>query len=300
MKSKRVLIMMIAALACILPAGTYALSLGELLITSGTGEPFRGEIELLPLTPTSPDEVHVSVPPDSMFQRFGLRKSRFFEQLHYSVINNGSLLLELSAVSPIPDSVTGFLLEVATRDEKTLKKYQLSPALPNEFTFENADIQQLNPGNKQPVRYEIEYINSVPFMVRHSDNTSQQVKQTGYASSGQKPVNYRVRKGDTLLKIATRKKVRGVNSNQMFFAIYRKNAATIRFNKLDKLYVGQSIRLPTVEEAQSVSKAEAYKFKKLYLKHYQRTIRQAKKKTHAGTRGVAARKAVKAKNKVFL
>lgn len=70
---------------------------------------------------------------------------------------------------------------------------------------------------------------------------------------------YRVKRGDTLVKIAQRNPVPGVNLDQMLIGLYRANKNAFIEGNINRLKVGHIIRTPVAAELQTIDKQEANK-----------------------------------------
>ncbi|MGK0271127.1 MAG: pilus assembly protein FimV [Cocleimonas sp.] len=78
-------------------------------------------------------------------------------------------------------------------------------------------------------------------------------RSTSRASSG----TYRVRKGDTLSKIASRLGVNGVGRDQMMMALFEKNRRAFSQGNMNNLKAGVVMARPSAQEAKSLSSRQA-------------------------------------------
>jgi pilus assembly protein FimV len=78
------------------------------------------------------------------------------------------------------------------------------------------------------------------------------------AAPGKKtPGNYTVQDGDTLSAIASRNKPAGVNLDQMLVSLFRENQSAFIDNNMNRIRVGQILRVPGAEEAKVIPATEA-------------------------------------------
>jgi pilus assembly protein FimV len=68
---------------------------------------------------------------------------------------------------------------------------------------------------------------------------------------------YRVRRGDTLFKVATRLRQPGVNVDQMMMALYRANPGAFIGKNINGLKAGAVLQAPSAQAAKSASRAQA-------------------------------------------
>ena len=69
--------------------------------------------------------------------------------------------------------------------------------------------------------------------------------------------NYRVRKGDTLSKIASRLAINGIRKDQMMVALFEKNRRAFSQGNMNNLKAGAMIARPSVQEARSLNARQA-------------------------------------------
>ncbi len=127
MSIKKILFLAVVLLLGCLPLATSALSLGELTTFSGRGQPLQAEVNLLSLNPaTQLRQINASIPPAAIFQRFGLQRDPFLDQLRLKSAQTAQgYVIKLSSAQAFPASPLALLLEIEVDGERTLKKYQL-------------------------------------------------------------------------------------------------------------------------------------------------------------------------------
>ncbi len=89
--------------------------------------------------------------------------------------------------------------------------------------------------------------------------TQQQAQQRRQAQQASHHAGrtYRVRRGDTLFKVATRLRQPGVNTDQMMMALYRANPGAFIGKNINGLKAGAILRTPSAQAAGSSSRAQA-------------------------------------------
>jgi len=75
----------------------------------------------------------------------------------------------------------------------------------------------------------------------------------------QAPVNYHVKPGDTLGKIALDNKARGVSLDQMLVALLQANPKAFIGGNMNRVLAGRELEVPTAETAMAVDQAQAHR-----------------------------------------
>ncbi|CAA6824633.1 MAG: FimV N-terminal domain-containing protein, partial [uncultured Thiotrichaceae bacterium] len=86
-------------------------------------------------------------------------------------------------------------------------------------------------------------------------NAQQQQRQAQPARNTSR--TYRVRRGDTLFKVASRLRQPGINVDQMMMALYRANPGAFIGGNINGLKAGVVLRAPSAQAAKSSSRAQA-------------------------------------------
>jgi pilus assembly protein FimV len=73
------------------------------------------------------------------------------------------------------------------------------------------------------------------------------------ATGGNQSKTYRIRRGDTLFKVAKKLGYNGVRNEQMMMAIYQANPTAFRKRNINNLKAGVNVRRPSINEAKRVS-----------------------------------------------
>jgi pilus assembly protein FimV len=72
-------------------------------------------------------------------------------------------------------------------------------------------------------------------------------------SGGNQSKTYRIRRGDTLFKVAKKLGYNGVRNEQMMMAIYQANPTAFRKRNINNLKAGVNVRRPSINEAKRIS-----------------------------------------------
>lgn len=270
-----------ACIAAGYPGLSSAIGLGDIKSTSHLNQPLNARIELLSTTPKEAKQISVRLAPAEVFNRIGIERPAYLNSLRFSAsMQNGKPVILVSSTQAINEPFVNFLLEVSWPQGQLLKEYTIlldPPVLVqggniagNAATVraepKGTGVVNRTPQNAPAINNKPAYdlAGKMPPPVGSSsvvaNNRAQQARQTSPATT-----TYRVRSGDTLSRIATRTKPRGVTSDQMMLALFRANPDAFRRNNINYLNAGAVLNVPSLGDAQRTNSAEA---KRVVLKHY--------------------------------
>lgn len=251
----RVRLAAVPLLAGLLPLTAGALGLGEITLRSALNQPFVAEI---PVTAASADELNqlsVRLAPPATFERFGLDRPGFLDDLSFQVQREGSrAVVRVTSAQPISEPFISLLLDVGWPQGRLLREYTvlLDPptfaARPEAPPTPAALPAAAGPAPAAPA------IRREPV----ADVAPARPAATGAVTSGPDGDVYGpVRPNETLWGISER--LRGttnVSLNQMMLAIYRANPEAFAGN-INLLRRGAILRVPGGGDLAGVSSREA-------------------------------------------
>jgi pilus assembly protein FimV len=253
-----------AALSSLLVfSNAYATGLGKLTVLSSLGQPLKAEIEL---TSVNKEDVASLVPKISSLETFKQANIDFnpaLLNLKFAVVPKGNgYVIKVTSTQPMNEPWVDFLLEMKAESGRLVREYT--------FLLDPAELmtgQAAQVAVPAPVISAIKP--SVPVTsnleIRRELETSPQrgelVKKTNTSvSSGtrttQNSGDYKVRSGDTLMKIASQH-LNGVSLDQMLVGIYQANPDAFVGNNMNRLKAGQVLSIPASSDLQGVSNSEA-------------------------------------------
>lgn len=262
-----------------MPFAANAAGLGKLTVVSGLGEPLSAEIELLSTTAEELSSLTAAIAPEEAYSVQGVERTAIHNSIKVEVARrpNGNPILKLSTRQPISDPFLDMLIQVDWSTGRLLREYTVlldppgytnqtpassqSPVAAASIGGTESDVSKLPPLQEQ-----------VPL---DSATDSRSGKSSGKKkSAGAKvapaPVvseyspasessgsDHTTARGDTLSAIASQNKIEGVSLDQMLVGLYRANKEAFSGGNMNRLKVGQIVRIPSAEELQSVSRSEA-------------------------------------------
>ena len=271
-------------LAC-LPFVANAAGLGKLNVMSGLGEPLSAEIEILSATPDELAGLTAAIAPEEAYTLQGLDRPGFHSLIKVEVRKKpgGSSFLKLSSNQPVTDPFLDMLVQVDFPTGRLVR----------EFTLLLDPPDYANPSIASPVTSSASSpLKSSPSITAPSSNNGASASPDTTSGATARPSRNNARRparpaaapvmaspppslaadaapvassdittarGDSLARIARQNQVEGVNLDQMLIGIYRANKSAFVDNNINRLKVGQIIRIPGNEELQSISAGEAAK-----------------------------------------
>ncbi len=250
--------------------GAWALSLGRITVQSSLGEPLRAEIEVPEINAEEAASLKASIASPSAFAAAGLDYNPAMAGLQTSLQRraDGRAYIRLSSDRPINDPFVDMIVEASWSSGRILRDYtmlfdppttrkpvaaaptlpQLSAAAPI-ATRPAAPVAQAPTEPSQPVR-----------------NSTPQSKPVAPSAAPLRPAPSQVaedarrvvvKSGDTASKIASSNKPAGVSLDQMLVALLRANPDAFVHSNINRIRSGAVMNIPSAEQAQALSTAEA-------------------------------------------
>lgn len=269
-------------LAMAIPTASNALSLGDIESKSSLNQPFQGRINLLQTNPAEVKNLRIRVASPEVFNRVGIDRPAFLNSIRFKTsVQNGQPVILVSSNQPINEPFLNFLLEVSWANGQLLKEYTVlldPPVLlrPNTaIASNNAGIRaepkaqgrinrapqptpqqvQAQAQRQAQVQRQAQQAQRQTQFQRQAQQAlqNQQARRVAAAPSRSTSTKYRVRKGDTLSKIASKYALNGVRKDQMMVALFEKNRRAFSNSNMNNLKAGAVIARPSLQEARSLT-----------------------------------------------
>jgi pilus assembly protein FimV len=276
----------LAVFLAIIPWTADAAGLGRLTVASGLGEPLSAEIELLGTTQDELESLSAAIAPEAAYAVQGVERTPIQNAIKINVSRkaNGTAVLRLSSNQPITDPFVDMLIQVEWATGRLVREYTmlLDPpgyAAPNANSNTNLPQTTAPANNPAPSAPPPSGIVSGPLRPSAEGAEAPRAKADTPVSktakrNSRKPVapidnqeqvgnesadkTHTTSRGDTLSAIARNADVEGVSLDQMLVGIYRANKHAFADNNMNRLKVGQILRIPPAQEMQSIGNAEAH------------------------------------------
>lgn len=232
-----------------------ALGLGEIELQSYLNEPLDADIVLRQSSGVNPADVFVNIASEEAYQRVGLDRNQFLSKLRFQVVpaNDGRLIINVSSREPLREPYLNFLLELTWPNGRLLREYAVLVDPP--VYAEESGVQEQVSAPQAPTRQATQQ--AAPSRSAESVRRQTQAEQslaTGYQGSTLGPTGA----SDTLWTIASRVRPNdSVSMQQVMLAIQDLNPNAFIDNNINRLKRGEVLRVPTLEQIQSRTRAEA-------------------------------------------
>lgn len=249
MRHKRILNLAIAsALGLLAPVSVNAFGLGKIEINSALNEPFSAEIPVTALKFDEADNLQVRLASVAEFEKSGLERNFILTDFSFEVVQNSAsdVVIKIASNKSVREPLLDFLLTATAGNGRLIREYTVLLDPPKHVLAKPQTTQNLEPvvsDTRQTASP------SAPEAQRNNVVTtpSYQSDQYGVTTST-----------DTLWNIA--KKVRpnnAVSMNQMMVSLLNENPHAFRHNNINGLKTGEAITVPSLNDINKLSKAEA-------------------------------------------
>ena len=106
----------------------WALGLGDIRLSSALNEPLRAEIELLSVMPEELGNLDVVLASTETFERYGLDRPLFLQQLVFKVVPSGVVegnVVTVTSQEPVTEPFITFLVEATWARGRLLREYTM-------------------------------------------------------------------------------------------------------------------------------------------------------------------------------
>ncbi|WP_372997989.1 FimV/HubP family polar landmark protein [Marinobacter sp.] len=232
-----------------------ALGLGEIELQSYLNEPLDAEIVLRQSSGVNPADVFVNIASEQAYERVGLDRNQFLSKLRFQVVtgNDGSLIVNVSSREPLREPYLNFLLELTWPSGRLMREYAVLVD-PPVYAEESGVQEQVT----TPAASTTESARQ-PTQTRSAESVRRQAQaeqslRTGYQGDTLGPTSA----SDTLWTIASRVRPdSSVSMQQVMLAIQDLNPDAFIGNNINRLKRGEVLRVPSLDQIQSRTRAEA-------------------------------------------
>jgi pilus assembly protein FimV len=235
-----------------------ALGLGEISLRSALNQPLVAEI---PVTAESTEELSqlsVQLAPPASFERFGLDRPRFLDDLSFQVQRNGDrALVRVTSTQPISEPFVSLLLDVVWPQGRLLREYTVLLD-PPAFARPEPARQATQQSATQPAVAPPAAASPAPPIIQRPAASEAAPAAAGAVTAGPTGDTYGpVRPNETLWGISERLQgSSGVSLNQMMVAVYRANPEAFAGN-INRLRRGAILRVPRGADLAAVDRRAA-------------------------------------------
>ena len=268
-------VVILTMMLCSMATQLYALELGTVTVESAVNQPLRMRVELLQLGDTRLQDIRVSMASSADFERFNINPDDFLSSIRFSVESSAQdNAITLISSQIVREPSLSFILDTRWPNGRLLSEHTIFLELP---VF---DDQQSTYEVRQPVSRILQAltgaqaIDAQPFVDSSaasiltapsstSSATSLQPEAIEVADESVEPEFVELETietsgGDTLSDIAQQVKPNtAVSIQQTMLALQELNPEAFADGNINRLFSGQVLRVPTLEEIQSIDPRDA-------------------------------------------
>ncbi|HOY69953.1 MAG TPA: FimV/HubP family polar landmark protein [Methylotenera sp.] len=258
----------LAVCMALTPLSIYAAGLGKLNTQSSLGEPLRAEIEVI-ATPQELATIAASIAPEEAFAAQGVTRLGVHNNIKVELVNSGSgkSVLKLRSSEPIKDPYLDMIIQMDWDGGQLQREYTvlLDPPTykPAEVVSETVDVVSPNVSDSEAVplasatQSEAKKTSTKKLKKYKKKRTDTKPKLDLAVEVAADAQETTTKSGDTLTSIAKEMQVEGVSLDQMLAGLYAANQDAFIKGNINRLKVGQIIKVPTKESLTSVSNSQA-------------------------------------------
>ena len=239
------------ASAVFLSCAASAAGLGKLTVLSSLGQPLRAEIEVTSVSNEEVNGLVAKVAPAEAFKIANIDYSPALLSLRLTVEpRDGRKYIKITSSQPVNEPFVDMLLELSWNggSERLVREYtflldppELRAPQPAQVAGAPADVPQQGTRANTPAGQ------SAPAVATAAAGAQRAVSPTGRASRAVPSSDikqYKVKRGDTLGRIAESFKPGDISLDMMLVALYRANPDAFIDNNMNRLKSGQILSVP--------------------------------------------------------
>jgi pilus assembly protein FimV len=255
MKLKRFTTQLAAAGLIALPLMAHAAGLGKLSVTSALGQPLAAEIELFAADKAELDSLSANLASDQAFRDARVEFAPILSSLRFTVEKkpNGKAILKVTSNRPVNDPFVDVLVELNWASGRLVREYTMLLDPPGV-----AGTQTVAPVTVAPAHMPAPKAAAKPA----APATPSPAEAKAPAPQAAAPDRVTVKRGDTLMRIATRVRPDGVSLEQTLVGLYRENTQAFDGN-INRLKAGKTLSVPQAEKVAAIPQKEAVRELKL-------------------------------------
>ncbi len=285
MRKSKIKQISLAVCMALLPLSSYAAGLGKLNVNSGIGEPLRAEIELLSVTPEELSTLAATIASEDAYAQQGIPRLGIHNNIKVEIAKNadGSPVLKIRSSQPVSDPYLDMLIQVDWATGRLQREYTVlldppgykpesTSAMPVTLPSTNSS-NNIQPTNNaatsnvgdvaQPVLTKSKkQRRPAPASVQNQSTKPVQEVISDPAGSGTEELT--TKRGDTLSAVAREMQVEGVSLDQMLVGLYENNKDAFTQGNMNRLKVGQIIKVPSKETLTAIDQQQAKKVIKVH------------------------------------
>lgn len=286
MKQKLILVALVVLLT-VVSQDTFSLGLKEIQVDSGLNQPLKARVELMVREDEDVSELKVNLADAQSYKKVGLDKSFVPVGIQVAMDEDNPLQINVTSNAPITEPIVSLLLDVNWDNGKILREFTILLDPPVYNAAENVVINKIDTPQfveqvveqkviDEPAESQVQQAEEVVVDLSErepaanddiemaeivdaqpAEEVIEEVEVITSADSYEGFGEIEVMSGDTLWSLAKNNKPSEVSTQQMVEALYSKNPSAFIDNNINRLIKGRRLSVPSLDEIQAVSQAEA-------------------------------------------
>lgn len=274
MRKSKIKQISLAVCLAVMPFVAYAAGLGKLNVNSSLGDPLKADIELLSVTPEELASLVATIASDDAYASQGITRLGIHNNIKIELSKNadGLPLIKLHSTQKINDPYLDMLIQLDWSAGRLQREYTILLDPPGYKNTADAVV---------PILILPPVINNLSSIAqsRNADLSDKEVSPRSLKAAKKLSKN-RVsladknllavddqdvitKRGDTLISVAKALQVEGVSLDQMLVGLYANNKNAFSRDNMNRLKVGQIIKLPAKDDLIAINEQQAKQTVKL-------------------------------------
>lgn len=226
-----------SAVACavLLSPAAYAAELGKITVLSAVGQPLRAEVELTAVKPGETSALLAKLAPPEAYRRAVVDFNPALSGLTFAIeTRTGTPYIRISSAQPLTEPLVNLLVELSRKGSVQTREYAFVLDTPEARQTRGAQVAApVQPGKGKG-------LGAAPA-----------------APATEAKSDYRIKRGDTLSRIASELKPSGVSLDMMLVALYRANPDAFQGENMNRMQAGRILAVPSSDTVRALDGAEA-------------------------------------------
>lgn len=226
------------ACAVLLSPAAYAAELGKITVLSAVGQPLRAEVELTAVKPGETSALLAKLAPPDAYRRAVVDFNPALNGLTFAIeTRTGTPYIRISSSQPLTEPLVNLMVELSGKGSVQTREYAFVLDTPEARQTRGAQVAApVQPGKGQG---------------------SGAAPATPAAPAADAKSDYRIKRGDTLSRIASELKPSGVSLDMMLVALYRANPDAFQGENMNRMQAGRILAVPSSDTVRATDAAEA-------------------------------------------
>ncbi|HZX27534.1 MAG TPA: FimV/HubP family polar landmark protein [Telluria sp.] len=236
-----------AVASAVMVSAAHAAGLGKLTVLSSLGQPLRAEIELTAVSADEAQELVARLASTDAFRLANIEFNPALLSLHFEIEQRGGRqILKVTSTKPLNEPFVDMLLELQWSKGRIVREYT--------FLLDPAELRTTQSAQVTPVE-----VKRLPAQNAPAAEPARQAKAPAAAPPAARGAasEYKVKRGDSLSKIAAEVKPADVSLDMMLVALYRANPDAFFGNNMNRLKSGVILAVPDDATIKGTGEGEA-------------------------------------------